>query len=268
MADWNPELYNCFRDYRAEPVEHIFSRLRLKDRENIVDLGCGPGENTLELGKRSGAGTVRGIDRSPAMIEAANALWAKQPIGIQRRLSFTVGDMATFSAEREYSIVFSNAALQWLRDQRAVLTNCFRALTFGGHMVMQMPANEHETGKLELSALAHEPEWRTLLGSVEESIQEVRSPEHYARMLTEIGFVAIDCYYHVFHHPMERPGDVVEWYHATGLRPFMNVLPENRHAEFLAAYRVRLERAYGTTGPMTFNFRRIFLWGRRPHGLR
>jgi trans-aconitate 2-methyltransferase len=264
MADWNPELYNRFRDYRAEPVEHIFSRLRLNDRESIVDLGCGPGENTIELSKRSSNSTVRGIDRSPAMIEAADKLRAKQSDDIQRRLSFSVGDMAKFDAEREYSIVFSNAALQWLRDQRAVLTNCFRALTSGGQMVMQMPANEHETGKLELSALALEPEWRPVLGGIEESFQEVGSPEHYARILTEIGFGDVDCYYHTFQHPMERPGDVVEWYRATGLRPFMNALPDERHDEFLAAYRERLERAYGTTGPMTFNFRRIFLWGRRP----
>jgi trans-aconitate 2-methyltransferase len=264
MADWNPELYNRFRDYRAQPVEHIFSRLRLGDRENIVDLGCGPGENTVELAERSRASTVRGIDRSPAMIEAANALRAKQTAEIQRRLSFEVGDMATFDADREYSIVFSNAALQWLRDQRAVLTNCFRALTLGGQMVMQMPANEHETGKLELSALAHEPEWSPLLGGVEESFQELGSPEHYLRMLSEIGFAGVDCYYHAFRHPMERSGDVVEWYRATGLRPFLNVLPENRHDEFLATYRARLERAYGTTGPIIFNFRRIFLWGRRP----
>jgi trans-aconitate 2-methyltransferase len=263
MADWNPELYNRFRNYRAEPVEHIFERLKLDDRETIVDLGCGPGENTVELVERSIKSTVRGIDRSPAMIEAANALRAKQSDEIQQRLSFTVGDMAKFDADREYSIVFSNAALQWLPDQRAVLTNCFRALTAGGQMVMQMPANEHETGKLELNALALEPEWRPVLGGIEESFQEVGSPEHYARILTAIGFSAVDCYYHTFRHPMQRPGDVVEWYRATGLRPFMNVLPEDRHAEFLDAYRARLERAYRTTGPITFNFRRLFLWGRR-----
>jgi trans-aconitate 2-methyltransferase len=264
MADWNPELYNRFRKYRAEPVEHILSRLRLGGSETIVDLGCGPGENTVELAEQSSRSTVLGIDRSPAMIEAANALRAKRPEEIQRRLSFAVGDMAKFDADREYSTVFSNAALQWLRDQRAVLTNCLRALTLGGQMVMQMPANEHETGKLELSALAHEPEWRPLLGGLDESFQEVGSPEHYARMLTEIGFVGVECYYYTFRHPMERPGDVVEWYRATGLRPFMNALPENRRADFLAAYKARLERAYGTTGPITFNFRRIFLWGRRP----
>jgi trans-aconitate methyltransferase len=37
MADWDPELYNRFRRYRAEPVEHILSRLQLADNELIID---------------------------------------------------------------------------------------------------------------------------------------------------------------------------------------------------------------------------------------
>src|SRR5258708_8058561 len=71
MADWDPELYNRFRRYRAEPVAHILSRLQLSDDEKIIDLGCGSGENTLELARRSSRGTALGVDGSPAMIEAA-----------------------------------------------------------------------------------------------------------------------------------------------------------------------------------------------------
>ena len=66
MADWDPELYNRFRRYRAEPVEHILSRLELADNEAIVDLGCGSGEHTIELARRSPHGSARGIDGSPA----------------------------------------------------------------------------------------------------------------------------------------------------------------------------------------------------------
>ncbi len=78
-----------------------------------------------------------------------------------------------------------------------------------------------------------------------------------------IGFDEIDCYYHTFLHPMDRPADIVQWYRATGLRPFLDALPAQRHEEFLDAYRHRLEQAYATTGPLTFHFRRLFIWGRR-----
>jgi len=49
MADWNPELYNRFRRYRAEPVEHILSRLEIAADERMIDLGCGPGLRRREF---------------------------------------------------------------------------------------------------------------------------------------------------------------------------------------------------------------------------
>ena len=83
MADWDPELYNRFRRYRAEPVEHILSRLKLGDAEKIIDLGCGSGENTLELARRSAHGSALGVDGSPAMIEAARKLLDAEPAELQ-----------------------------------------------------------------------------------------------------------------------------------------------------------------------------------------
>ena len=103
-----------------------------------------------------------------------------------------------------------------------------------------------------------------MLGPVDRPFSEVPPPEHYRRVLNEIGFAEVDCYYHTFHHPMNSPAEVVQWYRSTGLRPFLDALSAERHEEFLNAYGQRLERAYGTSGAMTFNFKRLFLWGRRP----
>ncbi len=264
MTDWNPELYNRFRRYRAEPVDHILSQLPLGDMERILDLGCGPGDNTLELARRSVHSVVHGIDLSPAMIESANKLRAAQVPDVQQRLSFTVGDIAQLASDSLQTVIFSNAALQWLRHHRQVLTKWLGALAPGGRLAVQMPANEHETGKVELSALAREPEWREALGGIDQSFRDVPPPEHYARMLNEIGYIDVDCYYLTFQHPMERAADVAQWYRSTGLRPFLDALPDARHEDFVSAYSRLLERAYGTTGAITFDFRRLFIWGRRP----
>ncbi|MDO8433596.1 MAG: methyltransferase domain-containing protein [Candidatus Binatus sp.] len=264
MADWNPELYNRFRRYRAEPVEHIFSRLQFADDEQMIDLGCGPGDNTVELARRSAHGAARGVDSSPAMIEAAEKLRDSLPIDLKSRLSFAVIDVSTFSADREYSLIFSNATIQWLRDHRGVFTRCLAALKPGGRLAVQMPANAIETAKVEMDRLLGESPWRELLGGIQIPFRKDAVPEHYLRMLTELGYADVDSYYVTFHHPMDSPAEVVQWYRSTGLRPFVDALPDDRQGEFLAAYTERLERAYGATGPMTFDFRRIFIWGRRP----
>jgi trans-aconitate 2-methyltransferase len=265
MPDWNPELYNRFSRYRREPVEHIFVRLRVADDERIVDLGCGSGEHTIALARRGVRAAARGFDRSPAMIEAARAALAKEDADLRGRVSFEVGQLSEFRAHREFTLIFSNAAFHWIAEQRPLFRNCFDSLAPGGQIVVQMPANESETAKIEIARLAAEQPWAPMLHGLEHAFPEP-PPEHYVRMLSEIGFDSIDCYHHTFHHPMSAPAKVIDWYRATGLRPFLARFPEDRHGEFLAVLLRRLEQAYGTTGPMTFKFRRLFIWARRPAG--
>ncbi len=130
---------------------------------------------------------------------------------------------------------------------------------------MQIPANETETAKIELGRLAGEEPWRAMLSGRDRAFRE-DPPTAYAAMLAQLGYDRIDCYYMTFHHPMKSPADVVEWYRSTGLRPFLDAIPKNRHDEFLALLTARLNSAYGTTGPMTFDFKRLFIWGSKPAG--
>jgi trans-aconitate 2-methyltransferase len=266
MNDWDPELYNRFRSYRAEAFRAILARLEIDPAEKLVDLGCGSGENTIELARRASLGCALGIDSSPAMIARGNAARNALLPELAARLEFQLGDIGAVQLADRYSLVFSNAALHWIGDHRRALQACFRVMRPRGKLVVQMPANYEETAQVTLTRLAGEPPWRELLNGLEVPSARVGPPDYYARMLKELGFVDIDCYYQVFAHPMNGPGDVVEWSRATVLRSFLDALAEGRREDFVAQWRRRLEQAYGTSGPLTFNFRRIFLWGRRPAG--
>jgi trans-aconitate 2-methyltransferase len=269
VPDWDPELYNRFRRYRAEPVAHILSRLRFagnkneNENEKIIDLGCGSGENTLELARRSPRGSILGVDGSPAMIEAARKLLDAEPAELKRRTSFELLNVPEFRADRAYTLIFSNATFHWIPDQRALFAACLDALRPGGTILVQMPANETETAKMEIGRLAREAPWNTMLGGRERAFHE-EPPEFYAAMLAKLGYDNIDCYHMTFHHPMDRPADVVQWYRSTGLRPFLDAIPKDRHNEFLDRLTTRLNTAYGTSGAMTFDFKRLFIWARRP----
>jgi trans-aconitate 2-methyltransferase len=264
MIDWDPDLYHRFRRYRDEPVAMILARLSLEHAKTILDLGCGTGEHTVELARRSAVGAALGIDSSAAMIERAAALRASLPGDLQARVGFTLGDFRAFAADREYDVVFSNAAFQWARDHRDLLARCFRALRPGGSLAIQMPANDREIAQATIHALAAEAPWQATLGKIRTpSDATVRAPAEYALMLAEIGFVDIDCHYHVFRHPMGSPAEVVEWSRATALRPYLEALTADRHDDFIAELTHRLEHGYGTRGPLVFEFRRLFLWARR-----
>lgn len=264
MADWDPELYRRFARYRAAPFELILARLPLRPDDRIVDYGCGTGENTIELARRVEDGHVTGVDSSPAMIAQAHELRATLPSALRERIHFVEGNFETYTSDRAYSVAFSHAALQWARDHRGVIARWYAALTPGGRMVVQMPSNHQETAQATLATLATDPNWRDLIGDLQTPSHIVGTLEEYHAMLTAIGFTEVDCYYETFHHPMENPAAIVEFCRATAMRPFLDRIPATRHAAFIAEFTRRLEQAYGTSGALLFNFRRLFLWGRRP----
>jgi trans-aconitate 2-methyltransferase len=264
MPDWKPDLYNRFRDYRAAPFYWILERLPLAPDEIIADLGCGSGENTIELARRCPQGHVTGLDSSPAMLERAAELHRQLPAELAARINFLQGDFRVWEATRPYSILFSNAALQWADDHRGVLARWFRALIPNGRLVVQMPANHNETAQLTLSALACEPRWRDALGAVAVPSRRVGTPQEYSAMLATIGFERVDCYYHTFEHPMENPAAIVEFCRSTTLRPFLTRIPASQQPDFIGEFTRRLEDAYATTGALTFFFQRLFLWACRP----
>lgn len=264
MADWDPQLYHRFRRYRAEPFEAILGRLELDPDEQIVDLGCGTGEHLAELVRRTARGTGVGIDSSPAMIAAAKEFLGTLDGGLAARLRFVLEDFRSFHARRAYSLVFSNAAMQWAHDHRPVLAACHQALEPRGRLVMQIPSNEIETAQRSMMALASSDRWRAQLGAARLPGLYVLPLEDYRRMLAEIGFGDIDCYYRKFEHPMTSPGEVIEWSRATSMRPFLDALGPDDRLRFEAELLTELERGYGTRAPLIFSFRRLFLWARRP----
>jgi trans-aconitate 2-methyltransferase len=265
MSDWDPELYNRFRQYRTEPVTMMLAGLQLGPRERIIDLGCGTGEHTVELARRSREGYVVGIDSSPAMIERALRLHETLSRELRERLEFKFADFRDLEAEREYTLVFSNAALQWTSGHRRILAAVHRALRENGRLAVQIPANENETAQFTMRQMASEPPWNDALGAVRTpSDENVLPPPEYTEILSEIGFTEVNCFYHTFHHPMHTPGEVVEFCRSTSLRRFLDCLPPADHSAFVAELTLRLETAYRTAGPLTFSFRRLFLWARRP----
>ena len=81
----------------------------LPESPRILDVGCGPGMQTVELLRRS-AGTVVALDFLPEMIERVNA--AAESAGVSDRLETTVQDMKemTFPAS-SFDVIWSEGAI-------------------------------------------------------------------------------------------------------------------------------------------------------------
>lgn len=124
--DWSADRYARNARFVAELGAPVLALLSPQPGERVLDLGCGDGALTLKIAE-AGA-DVLGLDAGPDMVQAARALGLKAQ----------VADGQAFDVGAGFDAVFSNAALHWMPDQRAVFDCVFRALRPGGRFVAEM----------------------------------------------------------------------------------------------------------------------------------
>ena len=93
--------------------------LRLEAGSSVVDLGCGPAIDTLEMGRSVGpTGVVVGVDRDPGMVDEANHVGVQVGLGIVVR--HIVGDATSLPfGSGEFNTGFSERLLQHLSPAEA-----------------------------------------------------------------------------------------------------------------------------------------------------
>lgn len=100
--------------------------------ERLLDLGCGPGSTTIELGWRVAPdGQVVGADISAAMIAAAERRSDRSGVSNVR---FMVADVQNDSLGESFDAAFSRFGVMFFPDPVAAFTNIGRALRPGGRI--------------------------------------------------------------------------------------------------------------------------------------
>jgi trans-aconitate 2-methyltransferase len=254
---WDPEQYRRFAGQRARPFFDLLARVPAEDPKLVVDFGCGSGELTATLAARWPGADVIGVDSSVAMIEAARS-------GAQRdgRPSFVLGDVRDWEPAGPADVLVSNAVLQWVPDQLAVLARWAGFLARGGWVAVQVPGNFDQPAHAILRELAASARWRSRLGGVALN-RQAADPADYLDLLARAGCAA-DAWETTYLHVLTGDDPVLEWYKGTGLRPVIDALPAGLAGEFLAEYGARLREAYPARPYGTvFPFRRVFAAARR-----
>lgn len=277
---WNPTLYGCFSDERSQP---FYDLLAMVDRPlaragaaaaQAVDLGCGTGELTRALfdalrGSGQDLLLVLALDSSAAMLAQSTAY---ATAGLEFQLaaieSFAYGGAWPNSETSQgwangWSLIFSNAALQWAEDHAHLFPALCAKLAPGGQLAVQMPYNDDHPAFRLAGAVAALPQFaRPLGGYVRQS--PVQPPEWYASLLYAQGLARINVRLQVFAHELAQPELVAQWVKGTLLNSYTRRLDEVAAAEFLYEYEQRLSSVLGNTKPYLFTFKRIFIYGTRP----
>lgn len=252
MADWNPSLYVKFEDERTRPARDLLGRVPLTDARRVADLGCGPGNSTELLVERFSQAEVVGVDSSQNML-----------VAVKQRLpgcDFLKADLSSWTPDRPYDLLFANATYQWVTGHATALLRLLDSQPSGGVLAVQMPDNFNEPSHVLMRETATAGRWASRYGDLSKARETILTPEGYYDLFQPKA-KRIDLWHTVYHHVLADASAIVEWVKSTGLRPYVDPLPDDERAEFLADYTARIATAYPARadGRVILHFPRIFM---------
>jgi trans-aconitate 2-methyltransferase len=256
MLDWNPALYRRYEDERTRPAQELLARVPLTGAARVVDLGCGPGNSTELLVQRFAGAAVVGTDNSEAMLVSARE---RLP-----QARFELSDIARWQPELPPDLIYANASLQWVPDHETLIPRLFAALAPGGVLAIQMPDNREEPTHRLMREVAAEAPWARAIGDADKLRTMLLPIDGYYDLLAADA-TQVDVWRTAYQHPLASAAAIVEWVRGTGLKPFVDRLPAELQASYLAEYQRRVDGAYPvrTDGKRLLAFPRMFIVARR-----
>jgi trans-aconitate 2-methyltransferase len=255
MPTWNPELYLLFEEHRTVPVRDLVARVPMERVNRIIDLGCGPGNSTAVLAERWPDASIVGLDNSAEMLENARSRYPRQ--------TWVHGDISEWAAtaNEQYDLVFSNAALQWIGDHSSLYPALFAHVAPGGTFAVQVPYNWAEPYHRILCDLQCSSEWRQRLPPNGIRAKAGHDPGFYYDLLMPIAR-SVRIWETTYTVAMPGADSIAEWLKGTALRPFFDALPdETDRKRFVDDFSRGLRQDYRPRpdGNVLFPFRRLFL---------
>ena len=251
-VEWSPLQYLRYQDERSRPFLELLNRVDCSSPDEVVDLGCGPGNATMMLRDRWPNAKVIGVDNSREMLAQA------QPLALADKLEFQLDDVSTWSSDDLLDVIVSNAAFQWIPGHLARFKDFAEMLKPEGWFAFQVPNMAQEPSHVMLNELGTSSRWRDQLERFTHSMS-VNTITEYIDTLQACG-CAVDAWETTYMQVLPGDNAVLEWARGSSMRPFLTALGPEEATEFATAFGERVARAYPKNSHGTvYRFRRMFV---------
>ena len=252
QSDWDPNLYMKFEDERTLAARDLLGRVPLASAEVVYDLGCGPGNSAELLSRRFPEGRIIGLDTSEAMLDHARS---RTPCA-----QFVKQDIAEWVPREPPSLIFANAALQFLPEHHRQFPRLMSLLPPGGVLAAQMPSTARESSHALMRMVAAEGPWSSRLVPVAKTQPLIAGFEDYYGWLSPLA-ARIDMWMTTYVYLFDGSQGIADWFAGSSLRPFLELLTDDERCAFLGRYRDGLRDAYAAQpdGKVLLPYPRLFI---------
>lgn len=248
---WDAQLYLRFANERTQAASDLAARVQLASPRGIVDLGCGPGNSTAVLRARWPQARISGVDHSAEMLAEARRTY---PAG-----AWFQTDIAGWTADQPYDLVYSNAALQWVQGHAQLIPHLLAQVADGGALAVQMPAHSGSPLHLRMRQIALDARWRERMGGAINAIVE-EPPAYYYGLLAP-RCARVEMWETEYIHVLDSAAGILDFARGTALRPYLEALgnaeDQERYLGLLADAIVH-DYPQQADGKVLFPFRRLF----------
>lgn len=252
---WNPEIYNQFKNIRYQPFIDLMGLISDENLINVVDVGCGTGEQTKILSEKFEKTNFLGIDSSSEMLSKSRE-FENERLKFQQK---TIEDFANDNSK--WDLIFSNAALQWSDNHSELFPKLFSKLNENGQFAVQMPVqNENKLNQI-LFQLASEEPFKSELQNWNRPSQ-VLSMDEYAKMMFENGLSNLTIFTKVYPIIAKDAEELFNFISGSALIPYLERLNENQQEKFSAEFKNRIQQEFQKF-PAIYSFKRILMYGKK-----
>lgn len=255
--EFDGEKYKTASSHQKEWGKSLISKISLQGNEIILDLGCGDGHLTEQLSLLVPNGKVLGIDASIGMIKTARKI-------CRNNLDFIHMDINNLHFSNEFNIIFSNAALHWIKDHNRLLRNSYTALKVGGILLWDFGSNGNCSNFLEvIQKKISEDKYIDFFRDFEMP-WFMPSKSCYEELIANIGYshftiteVNRDRYF-------STSDEMIKWIDQPSIVPFIECIPDTLKSVFRKeVIEEMLERAQQPNGTCFETFRRLQIYAQK-----
>jgi trans-aconitate 2-methyltransferase len=224
---WNAEDYAANSVAQQKWATELLSILNLNGDESVLDVGCGDGKITAQISDCVPRGTVIGIDSSSEMITLASNAFPKE---LFPNLRFELMDARKISFLQQFDVVFSNAALHWVKEHDEVLKGFYNSLKPKGRIVVQMGGQGNAKNILDLfDEIMRTGRWEKYFNNFNFSYSFL-GIEEYRNLLSAAGLIENNII--LIPKDMQQKGKegLAGWIRTTWL-PYLERIPEENEKE-------------------------------------